>query len=155
MWRLWYSYSILIRRDSYTSRKAECTLDQYLKINSKNYSKWFNPKTKWDEVDKNMAATPLWKISPRGITWRLKNEFEILGWFIDLQISITIELFERYRTIGLPLLMWESPSALPAGGSNLAKLHIYKYWARLSGHFLTIRSSCWIVIFFPPFFISM
>lgn len=83
--------------------------------------------------------------------WRLKSEFEILGWFMDLQLSVSTEFFERYHTIRVPSLMWESPPALSARRNTHAKLHIYKSSNEFFGNVPTINFSCWIVIFLPFF----
>lgn len=149
MWRLGYGYSVLIHTDSYTFKKAEPTLGQYLKINIKNESDLISIGMRWGRQEFGCYFTL--KSSTKGIIWRLKTEFEILGWFIDMQASVSTKFFERYHAIRVYSLMWESPSALPARRNNLAKLHIYKSCSGLTGNLPTIHFSCWIIVFFPFF----
>lgn len=85
-----------------------------------------------------MATTLLWKKTCK-VMWRIKSEFEILGSFIDLQISVITEFFQRFHSIHVPFLMWENPLARSDRRNNHAKLHIYKSCSELSGYVPTIN----------------
>lgn len=82
--------------------------------------------------------------------WRIKSEFEILGSFIDLQISVITEFFQRFQSIRVPFLMWENPLARSARRNNHAKLHIYKSCSGLSGYVPAINFFFWLNCHFLP-----